>query len=975
MKAHLYNKNFLLSIVKLSMYLIVGGFIVASISILLFPSADSHAAPTGNRLATQDDCTQGGGTWGATTEGTSLGCTGGSYAKAQTPDWQVKSLLYYRIMGACFVNNDMTIAADDGVSGKWFDSGEPIAGAYLRGSVSKGEGGEPKAACSVANEVVKPALSLWGWSNTNQALCDFGWVRENKTPCLASAGGSGNFKPGNSNITRAEAFHDSVKSYIYGLRSNQTIDLPGAAWYTFYLRTFKQSCAIGSTGATTQPSGFNTSSPESKAYEIKELVNGTTLQSTYYTNTAQPRNKSLYTRVGPEYSYNPVSQSCADIEGQINHYAPTFLQWASAHPGQVAAVLSQANNNTGGSSGNETTSCSVEGIGWIICPVANALAGMADFAFDVVSAFMKVEPLKLSPTDNPLYSAWSTMRSIANVAFVIAFLIIIFSQLTGAGITNYGVKKMLPRLVVSAILVNISYFICALAVDLSNVLGISLQNVFTAINHSLVSGGEEWNWSSITTSVLSLGAVGTLGAVVFTAFSSTSIWAALVGLLPLVIAALFALVIAFLVLLARQALIIILIVLSPLAFVAYLLPNTESLFKKWQKLFTTLLLLFPMLSIVFGGSILASSILRESARAPMASGEPGTAITGFFLYIGSLAVQAIPFFITPLLIKLSGGVLTRFAGLVNNPRKGPADRAAKWSEQQQKNVNNRAYLRSLDGSKRRNAFFGLGARRKARSNSVGSALEQESRRAETSYISSAVQNSTGLQKKMAGTDNDGAMQRVLASAINTEVKLEAEEVNAASAVIRNFDREQMRTIAQGGAVTTENGAVVSGGNAAMRAAAMRKVIDSGDIDGVNKLLDNAANAKMTEQDRQNFAEALEQSSGRPGYVGFGHIAALRTAKQNASGQLVTVDKNGADVQLGNSTDLTVTAINNNTYSVDKLATTQQEELEHVFNIASDVSIPTNNAQIKQNATAALTESQYAGRVAKQRKFVEAIQRL
>ena len=55
------------------------------------------------------------------------------------------------------------------------------------------------------------------------------------------------------------------------------------------------------------------------------------------------------------------------------------------------------------------------------------------------------------------------------------FLAIIISQLTGFGISNYGIKKMLPRLIIAAILVNLSIYICQIAVDLSNILGYGLR--------------------------------------------------------------------------------------------------------------------------------------------------------------------------------------------------------------------------------------------------------------------------------------------------------------------------------------------------------------------------------------------------------------------------------------------------------------------------------------------------------------------
>lgn len=44
------------------------------------------------------------------------------------------------------------------------------------------------------------------------------------------------------------------------------------------------------------------------------------------------------------------------------------------------------------------------------------------------------------------------MRNIANVVFVVMFLVVIYSLLTGRGVGNYNIKRMLPRFIVGAIL-------------------------------------------------------------------------------------------------------------------------------------------------------------------------------------------------------------------------------------------------------------------------------------------------------------------------------------------------------------------------------------------------------------------------------------------------------------------------------------------------------------------------------------------
>ena len=325
-------------------------------------------------------------------------------------------------------------------------------------------------------------------------------------------------------------------------------------------------------------------------------------------------------------------------------------------------------------SGTYGSSCDVKGIGWIVCPVSTFLAQAMDWVFDQVAQFVAVRPLSVNDAGSPLYTAWNTVRSIANIAFIIAFLIIIYSQLTSTGISNYGLKKLIPRLVVAAVLVNVSFYLSAIAVDISNIAGYSLQQILMQIHdNTFAITGDTWQpsatnaWSTITGIALSGGAAtyGVIGLSVATAGSPVSL---IYVIIPLLLGLLVTLLFVLLILAARQAIIIILIVIAPLAFVANLLPNTEKWFDKWKDLFMTMLVFFPAFSLVFGGAQLAGGIIIQNA-------------TSFIMMIFGLAVQVAPLVITPLLLKLSGGLLGRVAGIVNNPRKGLVDRTKNWSNE------------------------------------------------------------------------------------------------------------------------------------------------------------------------------------------------------------------------------------------------------------------------------------------------------
>ena len=330
------------------------------------------------------------------------------------------------------------------------------------------------------------------------------------------------------------------------------------------------------------------------------------------------------------------------------------------------------------SENSTSTSCDVQGIGWIICPLSNWLADGIDYMYSALQEFLKTKPLETTNQNSGIYLAWVIMRNISNVAFIVAFLVIIYSQLTSVGISNYGVKKMLPRLVIAAVLVNLSFTICAILLDLSNIAGYAFQDAFMGIKNTISTVGENtgvgWTWSEVIVMILSNGALA--GGVVATVAMGAE-------LLPLALSALvgigLVLLLVLLIMAARQALIVILIIISPLAFVCYLLPGTEKWFKKWRDLFFTMLVFFPAFAVVFGGAQLAGIIIIQNA----------TGANGGIMQILGMVVQVIPLALTPIILKLSGGVLGKFAGFVNDKNKGLYDRTKNWSKDRREIIKNK----------------------------------------------------------------------------------------------------------------------------------------------------------------------------------------------------------------------------------------------------------------------------------------------
>lgn len=319
-------------------------------------------------------------------------------------------------------------------------------------------------------------------------------------------------------------------------------------------------------------------------------------------------------------------------------------------------------------------------LGWILCPVIDFAHHTIVAVYDsIVQNFLEFRADFLEIRgDNAVYTAWQTFQSFANVAFVIVLLIVIFSQLTGVGIDNLGIKRVLPKLIIAAVLINLSYLICMLFVDISNILGVGLNNLFSnivvAVDGQTAAGATGAAVLSTVMTAVVGAAVGALavGGVVAGISGAVIVLPLVLGLIGALIGVLF----FFILLGLRQALIIMLIIVSPVAVACYMLPNTKTIFNKWLKLFEALLLLFPICGLIMGGSAFASDILM-------------TMDTGFLGKLIAMLVGVVPFFFIPTLLKSSmaaaGNIGGKISGLGQSLSRGARGKVAnsQWAKDYQ----------------------------------------------------------------------------------------------------------------------------------------------------------------------------------------------------------------------------------------------------------------------------------------------------
>ena len=337
-----------------------------------------------------------------------------------------------------------------------------------------------------------------------------------------------------------------------------------------------------------------------------------------------------------------------------------------------------------------TNTCQAQAgsLSWIICPLTDTVSVIVDSLYGFVSEQLEIKPIS-TDTSSPVYRVWQYMRDLTNIVFIIFIIIVIYSQLTGFGINNYGIKRVLPRLIIAVIIVNLSFIICSLLVDVSNIIGGSLVNFFESIQTEIFAGAsidlDQISWANITTSIiagvgiggLAVSAAGGLGAV---------FWMLVLALLG----ALVSVAIGLITIGLRQGLVSVLIMISPLAFVAYLLPNTEKWFAKWKNLLGSMLIFYPMFSFLFGASRLVGWTILLSA-------------TSMFGVVVGLAIQVLPLFLAITLLQMSNTILGSISSGLNrlaNPVRGGLNNWATSRAEQRR----QHYLRNnaTPGAKLRN---------------------------------------------------------------------------------------------------------------------------------------------------------------------------------------------------------------------------------------------------------------------------------
>jgi len=236
--------------------------------------------------------------------------------------------------------------------------------------------------------------------------------------------------------------------------------------------------------------------------------------------------------------------------------------------------------------------------------------------------FLNFNPSSSNPSLVP--QLWSFIKNFANLGIILGMIFTAIATILR--IEKYSWKKMLPKLLLVALLVNFSLVIAGIFVDISSYIvdvtatsfnNISLSNL--VVNCSLCPTVKafynlEGSWNLVRATGLGL----ILSALFFYQF---------IGLVFYVF--------------IRILTIVICLITSPLAFLSFAFPGGEKVWDFWRKQFQQAIVILPVLCIVFVLSLQFINIIVSNLNNNIKSGDEGAfvivlAYAGFVIVFAQL---------------------------------------------------------------------------------------------------------------------------------------------------------------------------------------------------------------------------------------------------------------------------------------------------------------------------------------------------
>lgn len=336
---------------------------------------------------------------------------------------------------------------------------------------------------------------------------------------------------------------------------------------------------------------------------------------------------------GKEMTCAEAAQKASNL---ANDFAKAMNDYLDKHPEEKQNQKKDDEERIEQNKENDECAAELNGFGSIICSGQNLFATITDILYGTI-AKMLVDQTELTKSDT-VRKHWGNFLTIANIILIIAFLVVIYSTATSTGgLSNYDVKKLLPRIIIFAIAINLSFYICMALVDLSTIVG---KGIF-----GLLMGGSTGAPPQLINSAQKTAGVLESAGIVVAMVAIAAVLVILVGA-PIILA-LLAIVFALVV---RGIALMILVIVSPVAIALYLF-NNQGLskgFTMWRDNYIKLLLVYPLFMLVWGGTRVVSGLVNQ--------GDQGGINALFVLLVETICLITPALSIMPL-FKASGDIM------------------------------------------------------------------------------------------------------------------------------------------------------------------------------------------------------------------------------------------------------------------------------------------------------------------------------
>ena len=334
--------------------------------------------------------------------------------------------------------------------------------------------------------------------------------------------------------------------------------------------------------------------------------------------------------------------------------------------------------------------------GWILCGAIDLADGLYSGARSWVFGLLNIPEATYS-SNSGLKTTWTAVKNLASAGVALVAIVMVASQIFNLEIMSaYTVKKVLPRLIIATIAMQLSWFIFTLLIQFSNAIGWGIYSLLTNAFQSqdiIDILGKTGNTAG-EQAIAQTAGVGIVAALGFSASALAGSGVALtvalssVGVIISILLAIFTIII-------RRMLIILLLTLAPLALLAWILPSTHNMWNAWWRLFSRLLGMFPLIAILFAAGNIGASIIVSSGE------DQSTRL------ITAIVVYFAPLFLIPKTYKFAGGMFAASAnalGKIGGRAKssgyfGLREQAKADKEFAKKKNINRAYKTLGEGSK------------------------------------------------------------------------------------------------------------------------------------------------------------------------------------------------------------------------------------------------------------------------------------